>query len=160
MIRFTLAPTGWLQFLQKRYTSARELTAGSFAVRYWAPKGSWGMLATASCMKHSFWNLIAFSGGRFPRALQERLKLKPNWWTAGDVHLYWNPYCNGLWEIQCIFWWVFESVGPHKRSQTLPVMTSDNKYISNIKIKIKIFSSWFSSDFELDSHPQKWWILQ
>jgi len=47
-----------------------------------------------------------------------------------------------------------ESVGPHKRSQTLSVITSHSKYICNIKIKIKIFSIGFSSDFELDLHPK------
>ena len=78
------------------------------------------------------------------------------WRPAADTSLYRDPYYNGIWEIQCTFWRFFESVGSHKRSQTLPVITSDNKYICNIKIKIKIFSTWFSSDFELDLHPKKW----
>ena len=82
------------------------------------------------------------------------------WRPAADTSLYRDPYYNGIWEIQCKFWWFFESVRSHKRSQTLPVITSDNKYICNIKIKIKIFSTWFSSDFELDLHPKKWWFLQ
>ena len=82
------------------------------------------------------------------------------WRPGADTSLYRDPYYNGIWEIQCKFWWFFESVGSHKRSQTLPAITSDNKYICNIKIKIKIFSTWFSSDFELDLHPKKWWFLQ
>ena len=64
-------------------------------------------------------------------------KLNP----VADTRLYRDPYCNGICENRCIFWWFFESVGPHKRSQTLHVIISDNKYICNIKIKIKIFST-------------------
>ena len=87
---------------------------------------------------------------------QNLAKLRP----AADTSLYRDPYYNGIWEIQCKFWWFFESVGSHKRSQTLPAITSDNKYICNIKIKNKIFSTWFSSDYEIDLHLKKWWFLQ
>ena len=82
------------------------------------------------------------------------------WRPAADTSLYRDPYYNGIWEIQCIFWWFFESAGAHKRFQTLPAIPSGKKCICNIKIKIKIFSTWFSSDFELNLHPKKWWFLQ
>ena len=53
--------------------------------------------------------------------------------AAADVHLYWDPYCNGLWEMTCLFWQFFEFVGLEKRSHTLPTLTSIKLYISNIK---------------------------
>ena len=28
-------------------------------------------------------------------------------WAAADAHLYWDPYCNGLWEMTCDFLVVF-----------------------------------------------------
>ena len=55
------------------------------------------------------------------------------WGAAADAHLYWDPYCNGLWEMSCLFWQFFEFVGLEKRSHTLPTLTSIKLYISNIK---------------------------
>ena len=82
------------------------------------------------------------------------------WRPAADTSLYRDPYYNRLWEIQCIFWWFFESAGPHERSQTLPTLTNDNKYISNIKSKkIKIFGTflvWFWGRF---SSKNQWLLL-
>ena len=63
------------------------------------------------------------------------------WRPAAGTSLYRDPYYKGIWEIQCKFWWFSDSVGSHKRSQTLHAITSDNNYICNIKIKIKIFST-------------------
>ena len=55
------------------------------------------------------------------------------WGAAADAHLYWDPYCNGLWEMTCLFWQFSEFVGLEKRSHTLRTLTSIKLYISNIK---------------------------
>ena len=52
-----------------------------------------------------------FEIGRFACSDSRKPMMKPQWWTAADDHLYWNPYCNGLWEMQRKIWSFFESVG-------------------------------------------------
>ena len=142
------------------YTMPRSLTRRSdlFGLRKHVSMGSqqtvrWGFKEFEN-------GFLVFAVGHFPWSFPERstklAKLNP----VADTRLYRDPYCNGIWENRCIFWTFFGSVGPHKRYQTLLAITSDNKYICNIKIKMKIFSAWFSSDFELDLHLKKWWFLQ
>ena len=80
---------------------------------------TFGAIATFNhCLPHAnrrkepFFQLqIAFTHGPIACSFATRPFFQPEWRTQASVHLYWNPNCNGLWEMQRKFWSFFESVG-------------------------------------------------
>ena len=89
-----------------------------------------------------------------------RAKVSAKWEYFPCANLYRDPYCNGFAWMTLWFLIVFRVC---RALETFPdtLHTHQHQIIHfQHKIKIKIFSTWFWYDFELDLHSKKWWFLQ
>ena len=150
MIAFRKAQAAWLHKLKKHTSHWERLQRFSRLPRYWQASRSCFMSKSLTVFKGFCWNIFAFENDKFPCDAVWWSKMSPQWWTPEGDHLYWNPYYNGLRELQRYFSTFFGSVGPQRRSHTLPALPRVNKYICNIKLKIIIFPTCFSCGFGID----------
>ena len=104
--RSKIIPRRRCGFWRARLRHGNELLGAPGGNRCW-----WYIPSWASSSQYFLQEVI------FPALFITWLEMKPRWWTAADVHLYRDSYCNGIREMKSRF---FDDFRVCRLLQTLP----------------------------------------